>query len=74
MILACAPAKRRRCYDAATKEPMPRPFLLVAIAIAVVLAVIALFVAYRMFRRDPPQSYEAKGMHPGFRSHRGRGR
>jgi hypothetical protein len=53
---------------------MPRTFLLVAIAIAAVLLVVAAFVLYRMFRRDPPQSYEAKGLHPGFRSHRGRGR
>jgi multisubunit Na+/H+ antiporter MnhC subunit len=74
MIQARARAKRRRCYDAATKEPMPRTFLLVAIAIAVVLVAVAVFVAYRMFRRDPPQSYEAKGLHPSFRSHRGRGR
>jgi hypothetical protein len=53
---------------------MPRTFLVVAaVAVAVVLIIIA-FVVYRMTRREPPGSYDAKPMHPGFRSHRGRGR
>ena len=48
--------------------------VLVAIAIAVVVVVILAVVAYRLTRRDPPGSYDAKPMHPGFRSKRGRGR
>lgn len=53
---------------------MPRPYLLVAIAVAVVVLIVAVFVVYRLTRRDSPQSFEAKALHPGFRSHRGRGR
>jgi hypothetical protein len=53
---------------------MPRTFLVIAaIAVAVVL-IVAVFVVYRMTRRDPPRSFEAKALHPQFRSHRGRGR
>ena len=51
---------------------MPRTLLLVA---AIVVLVVVLFVVYRVVtRRDPPGSYDAKPMHPGFRSNRGRGR
>jgi hypothetical protein len=49
--------------------------LLVAAAIVVVVMVLAVaLVIYRMTRRDPPGSYDARPMHPGFRSKRGRGR
>jgi cobalamin biosynthesis Mg chelatase CobN len=64
----------RRGYDAATKELMSRTSLVVVAVVAVVIVVVAALVLYRMFRRDPPGSYDAKAMHPGFRSHRGRGR
>jgi hypothetical protein len=45
-----------------------------AVAFAVVAVAVIVFVVYRMTRRDPPGSYDAKPMHPGFRSNRGRGR
>ena len=47
--------------------------LFIVLAVVVVVAVIVIIV-YRMTRRDPPGFYDAKAMHPGFRSNRGRGR
>jgi hypothetical protein len=53
---------------------MPRTFLVVAAGVIAVVVIVIVFVLYRMTRRDPPGSYDAKPMHPGFRSNRGRGR
>jgi preprotein translocase subunit SecY len=61
-------------YDGGTKEFMSRTLFLAAAVIVVVAIIIVVVVVYRMTRRDPPGSYDAKPMHPGFRSNRGRGR
>ena len=61
-------------YAGRTKELMPRTYLVLA-AVAVVVVLVVAFVLYRVVtRRDPPGSYDARPMHPGFRSNRGRGR
>jgi hypothetical protein len=52
---------------------MPHAFIAAAVAIAVAVVIVAV-VVYRMTRRDPPGHYDRKPPHPGFRSHRGRGR
>ena len=49
-------------------------YVLLIIAAVAVAALVIAFVGYRLLRRDPPGSYDAKPMHPGFRSNRGRGR
>ena len=60
--------------SAATKDLMsPMLWFLAAVVVVVAVAAAAWFV-YRMTRRDPPGSYDAQPMHPGFRSNRGRGR
>jgi hypothetical protein len=35
---------------------------------------VILIVVLRLLRRDPPGYYDARPMHPEFRSNRGRGR
>jgi hypothetical protein len=52
---------------------MAHPFVLAALAAAVVLVIIVAWV-YRMTRRDPPDHYDRKPPIPGFRSNRGRWR